>query len=180
MLGKNLRERVSSVVRHARSREGLEWEHEHRVTPDFLLVLLGTRQSVNAQIYVGRLCYTHSLDHSETRQHYQDQGSLLTVKSNRNRGAFHLRSASGHTRRHHLTTHPNCPPWLSHLYTPAQCEPPDASSSSLQPCAATSGPQHPHPHPPQQSKESQRSTMSSASAEAQLVSLSSQLSAHIL
>ena len=122
------------MVRHARSREGLEWEHEHRVTPDFLLVLLGTRQSVNAQIYVGRLCYTHSLDHSETRQHYQDQGSLLTVKSNRNRGAFHLRSASRHTRRHHP---PHLTAWhgshTSTLYLNANRQTTPRASSSCAP-----------------------------------------------
>ena len=106
------------------------------------------------------------------------QQHSLTVKSNRNRGAFQLPSASGHTRHHHPAYRP--PPWLSHLYTLAPCGLPDDFSSFLQPCAATSGPQHPHLHPPQQSKESQTSTMSSVSVEAQQASLSSQLSAQIL
>ena len=113
-----------------------------------------------------------SLIKIEVQQH------SLTVKSNRNRGAFHLRSASGHTR-HHRPAY-RLPPWLSRPYTLAPCELPDDFSSFLPPCAATSGPQHPHLHPPQQSKESQKSTMSSVSVEAQQASLSSQLSAHIL
>lgn len=94
----------------------------------------GKGWSGNAQIYVGRPCYTHSIDHSETRQHYQDQGSLLTVKSNRNRGAFHLRSASRHTRRHHP---PHLTAWYgshtSTLYLNANRQTTPRASSSCAP-----------------------------------------------
>jgi hypothetical protein len=75
------------------------------------------------------------------------------------------RKVYSHLQRQHqrvdilVAASASSPPWLSHLYTPDQCELPDDSSSSHQRCAVTSGQPHPHQQPLRTSKESQKSMM---------------------
>lgn len=70
------------MVRHARSRKGLEWEHERDPVLEFLssVSCVGPRHlmldKANDQIYVGRPYITHSIDQSETGHDIKkDQGT---------------------------------------------------------------------------------------------------------